>query len=426
MRFSALLLALLLALPLLGVYVGAAPKTDEQLRQQRAELKKIEADVAKSRRQLEVLKSEEKSVLNTLSLLDQNLNLTREYLTSLSENEKSVHKEVGRLNKELKLLDSEIVRLRAAMKQRIRELYMQGKSSEAETLYRILIKHENPEKQIYLVHRLLTADQVRVETLDNAIKLHSKKKMEESTRLSELKELREKKSVEEAGLKKQIGSQETMLQNLKNDQEMQKQAIAEFERNQKTMMMLIKKLEEKRKKELAEAKRKKEAEERRKKEEAKKKKEQEKKAQEKKEEKPAPVVVEKKPEVVGPKCMPLEGQILSSYGLQDHPVLHIPVRNLGVEIRGKKGAKIKAAAKGTVAMVSEIDGRGPSVIIEHSGGVYSVYGHLSETKVKEGDAVDNCQEIGTVGDIASLNGLKLYFQVSAGTDPLDPLQWLKE
>lgn len=416
--------SLLFAIACFCTLALAAPKTDEQIQMQRAELKKIEASVAKSRRQLEMLKSEEKSVLNTLSLLDQNLSLTREYLNSLSENEKSVSKEVGRLNRELAALDEEIEKLKRAMGLRVRELYLQGKNSEAQVLYDLLQKHENPEKQIYLVHRLLTADKVRIETLQNVMKLRNKKKSEESSRLSELKILREKKSAEETGLKNQIGNQESMLKSLKNDQEMQKQAIAEFERNQKTMMALIKKLEEKRKKELAEAKRKKEAEEKRKKELEKQKQKQ--KQPEKKPPEPVKPPPAKTPEVVGPKCMPLEGQVISRYGIQDHPVLHIPVRNLGVEIRGKKGAKIKAAARGTVAMVSEIDGRGPSVIIEHAGGVYSVYGHLSATKVKEGDAVTNCQEIGTVGDVASLNGIKLYFQVSAGTDPLDPLQWLSK
>jgi septal ring factor EnvC (AmiA/AmiB activator) len=96
-----------------------------------------------------------------------------------------------------------------------------------------------------------------------------------------------------------------------------------------------------------------------------------------------------------------------------------------VEIRGKRGQAIRAAAAGTVAMVAEIDGRGPSVIIEHEGGTYSVYGHLRSIRVQEGKEVRNCEEIGEVGDIASLNGIKLYFQVSEGTQTVDPLQWLK-
>ena len=44
---------------------------------------------------------------------------------------------------------------------------------------------------------------------------------------------------------------------------------------------------------------------------------------------------------------------------------------------------------------------------------------------QEGKEVRNCEEIGEVGDIASLNGIKLYFQVSEGTQTVDPLQWLK-
>lgn len=380
-----------------------------QLEESRAELKKLEAGLKEKRRQIELLKTEEKSVLNTLSLLDQNLNMTREYLEALGQSEVEVQGKLSKISSEIDSLDLEIVGLRRAMEARIRVLYIQGDKSRAEALYRLLMQKENPERQLYLVHRLLNDDAARIETLKAAIEARNSKKRSEARHLSELKDIRQKKSEEEAGLKEQIDGQETALRTLQNDQEMQKAALAEFERNQKTMLSLIKKLEEKRRKELAEAKRKKEAEEKRKKE-----------AKEKQKEaaKPAPKVA------AGPKCLPLEGDVISKFGTQEHPVLHIPIRNLGVEIRGKKGAKIKAAAAGTVALVSEIDGRGPSVIIEHPGGFYSVYGHLSNVRVKEGDQVSNCEEIGVVGDVASLNGIKLYFQVSSGTEPLDPLKWL--
>ena len=186
----------------------------------------------------------------------------------------------------------------------------------------------------------------------------------------------------------------------------------------------IEELEEKRKKEIEAAK--KAEEERKRKEKAAK----AKKGKGGKPEKEEKVV--KKPQVAvttpvtGPKCMPLKGEVISQYGLQEHPVLHIATRNLGVEIRGKRGAAIRAAAAGTVVMVAEIDGRGPSVIIEHEGGTYSVYGHLQSIRVQEGKTVQNCEEIGIVGDIASLNGIKLYFQVSEGTQTVDPLEWLKQ
>ena len=69
-------------------------------------------------------------------------------------------------------------------------------------------------------------------------------------------------------MKEQIDGQQTMLLSLKNDQAMQQKALKEYEKNQKTMLSLIKKLEEKRKREQAEAKRKKE-EKKKKKEEKK-------------------------------------------------------------------------------------------------------------------------------------------------------------
>lgn len=400
----------LLALLFLAVSLAVpAERTDVQLEESRAELKKLEAGLKEKRRQIELLKTEEKSVLNTLSLLDQNLNMTREYLEALGQSEVEVQGKLSKISSEIDSLDLEIVGLQRAMEARIRALYIQGDKSRAEALYRLLMQKENPERQLYLVHRLLNDDAARIETLKAAIEARNSKKRSEARHLSELKNIRQKKSEEEAGLKEQIDGQETALRTLQNDQEMQKAALAEFERNQKTMLSLIKKLEEKRRKELAEAKRKKEAEEKRKKEV---------KEKQKEAAKPAPKVA------AGPKCLPLEGDVISKFGTQEHPVLHIPIRNLGVEIRGKKGAKIKAAAAGTVALVSEIDGRGPSVIIEHPGGFYSVYGHLSNVRVKEGDQVSNCEEIGVVGDVASLNGIKLYFQVSSGTEPLDPLKWL--
>ena len=51
---------------------------------------------------------------------------------------------------------------------------------------------------------------------------------------------------------------------------------------------------------------------------------------------------------------------------------------------------------------------------------------MRSIRVKEGDRVGNCEDIGTVGDLASLNGIKLYFQISEGTDTVDPLKWLKK
>lgn len=404
------LLVALLCL-LVGLSSAAPKKTDAQIREQRNALKKLESDLAKKRQELLLLETEEKGVLNTISLLDQNLNQTRVYISELSKNETLVQHAVEQLALEIDSLDSKIAIRKEAMKVRVRKLYVNGRFSEAEVLYRLLTREGNPAREAYWVHHVLNQDRIQVETLATMVQERDEKKKMEEEHLADLMSLREKKAREEKGLVSQMGNQEKMLTSLKQDKEMQKKALQEFERNQKLMLSLIQKLEEKRKKEIAAAK----------------KAEAERKAKKKKGEK---VVTKPKKTIAsavkGPKCMPLEGEVISQYGLQEHPVLHIMTRNLGVEIRGKRGAAVRSAAAGTVVMVAEIDGRGPSVIVEHEGGTYSVYGHLRSIRVQEGKEVRNCEEIGEVGDIASLNGIKLYFQVSEGTQTVDPLQWLKQ
>ncbi|WP_290728475.1 murein hydrolase activator EnvC family protein [Fibrobacter sp. UBA3629] len=401
-----------------GLSVAAPKKTEAQIREQKNALKKLESDLAKKREELVLLETEEKGVINTISLLDQNLNQTRIYINELSKNESLVQRAVEQLQHDIDSLDQKIHVRREAMKVRIRKLYVSGRYSDAEVLFQLLTREGNPQREAYWVHHVLNEDRVQVETLAAMMAERDEMKRQEEEHLADLGKLREKKAREEKGLVTQMGNQEQMLLSLKHDKAMQQRALQEFERNQKLMLTLIAKLEEKRKREIEAARK---AEEARKAEAAR---------RAKKKQKETKTVTKPKKTIAGsvkgPKCMPLEGDIISQYGLQEHPVLHIMTRNLGVEIRGKRGASVRAAAAGTVAMVAEIDGRGPSVIIEHEGGTYSVYGHLKSIRVQEGKTVRNCEEIGEVGDIASLNGIKLYFQISEGTQTVDPLQWLKQ
>ena len=401
---------------------AATKKTDAQISEQKNALKKLESDLAKKRQELALLETEEKGVLNTISVLDQNLNQTRTYISELSRSEGMLERAIVQLSADIDSLDRKIEVRKAAMKKRIRNLYVVGRSSEARVLYSLLTQEGNPDRQVYWVHHILNQDRQEIEMLQQLVQERDEKKQLESSHLSDLKLLRTKKAAEEKGLVSQMSGQEKMLMSLKHDQNMQRRALKEFEQNQKTMLALIKKLEERRKKEIEQAKKEEAARKAREKAEKSKKGKKDSKAPSKTVEKPKVVVAES---VKGPKCMPLKGEIISNYGLQEHPVLHIMTRNLGVEIRGKRGDAVRSAAAGMVVMVSEIDGRGPSVIIEHAGGTYSVYGHLKSIRVQEGKEVRNCEEMGEVGDVASLNGIKLYFQVSEGTQTVDPLQWLK-
>ncbi|MFA6623733.1 MAG: peptidoglycan DD-metalloendopeptidase family protein [Fibrobacteraceae bacterium] len=409
---------------LLACVPAFAGNTDAELQAQRKALRNLELSLSKQRKQVKQLASKEQGVLTTISTLDRNLNETREYVVVLAANETAVNNSLTALGTELDSLDRDIALQECAMERRIRELYMKGATSEFETLYKLMRGEENPERNLYMVRRLLTEDRDRVEKLRAAHNRRTALKQKEAEHLEELHGLRTKKAEEEHGLVGQIQNQNAVLDAVKRDKNLQQQALKEYESNQRAMLAIINMLEQRRKREIEEQRKREQEEARRRalaEAQARKNK-----GGEKGPEKTTPKqeVTYGVPIAAGPKCLPLKGPVISNYGLQEHPVLHIMTKNLGVEIRGKRGDAIHAAAPGKVAMVTEIDGRGPSVIIEHAGGVFSVYGHLSSIRVKEGMNVRSCEEIGEVGDIASLNGIKLYFQVSEGTRTVDPLHWL--
>ena len=69
-------------------------------------------------------------------------------------------------------------------------------------------------------------------------------------------------------------------------------------------------------------------------------------------------------------------------------------------------------------------GRGNIVIARHYGGYYSVYTHLQEILVDEGDEIGMGEELGTVGESGSLKGPLLHFEIWKGTEKVNPELWL--
>jgi septal ring factor EnvC (AmiA/AmiB activator) len=123
---------------------------------------------------------------------------------------------------------------------------------------------------------------------------------------------------------------------------------------------------------------------------------------------------------------PLSGRIITSFGLQKHPVFNTFVMNNGVEIApGKDKALILAVHAGKVVYADYFQGYGNLLIVDHGMMYYTLYGHCSQFLVNVGDMVRAEQPIALVGDSGSLNGECLYFEVRYKTKALDPLQWLK-
>ncbi|MGD8869884.1 MAG: peptidoglycan DD-metalloendopeptidase family protein [Gemmatimonadales bacterium] len=121
---------------------------------------------------------------------------------------------------------------------------------------------------------------------------------------------------------------------------------------------------------------------------------------------------------------PLNGRVLYTFGQQRNPDGTVIPRN-GIGIAADPGTPVKAVAGGTVFFAQPYLGYGPSVILSHGGGYYSLYLHLSEILVSEGQAVILGQTIGRVGGSATPEGPHLEFQIYINNQAVDPLPWLR-
>ena len=99
-------------------------------------------------------------------------------------------------------------------------------------------------------------------------------------------------------------------------------------------------------------------------------------------------------------------------------------RNKGIDIEGKLGDPVVAAAAGRVTYTGTgIAGLGKLVVIKHDSGFITVYAHNRDIVVKEQQSVARGQKIAELGS-SDADGPKLHFQIRKGAAAVDPLRYL--
>jgi septal ring factor EnvC (AmiA/AmiB activator) len=86
---------------------------------------------------------------------------------------------------------------------------------------------------------------------------------------------------------------------------------------------------------------------------------------------------------------------------------------------------VRAAYWGYVLWTGWFKGLGQVVILDHTRGVTTIYGHLADVAVKVGERVAPGHRLGTVGETGSFFGRRLYFELRVDGEPENPLPWLK-
>lgn len=117
---------------------------------------------------------------------------------------------------------------------------------------------------------------------------------------------------------------------------------------------------------------------------------------------------------------PVKAPIVSGFGMRFHPILHYSRLHAGVDFAAGTGTPIMAAGDGLVVFSGVMHGYGNVVVVDHGGGISTLYGHCSARLVREGETVTKGQAIARVGSTGLATGPHLHFEVRKNGTPVDP------
>jgi septal ring factor EnvC (AmiA/AmiB activator) len=117
-----------------------------------------------------------------------------------------------------------------------------------------------------------------------------------------------------------------------------------------------------------------------------------------------------------------EGKIIGKFGEHKNNVLNTVTLNYGIDIEAKQDKNIRCVAEGVVSAIDWLPGYGSVIIVSHNEDYRTVYGHLEEIFVQEGDQVKAGTVLAKIGE--SVDGKVLHFEIWKARLNRDPELWL--
>lgn len=391
-----------LALILMAGPVGAQdPTLQRQILESQRRLEAIREERARLQAEMEQIRSQVRSTSTELRNIEQQLSASRAVLAEIDFQAEATANQVQETTGELLRTREELRESQAILHRRVRDIYKRGPLDAlrvllgADSFANLLTRYRY--LQIIAAYDRTLVD--RVAGLEEALDLHNQQ-LEQS--LAELGRLRQTKLGEVAELRSVERGRQDALTRFQDRERQTQSRLGQLEADERRMTDLIddlerRRLEEERRRALAGMGR----------------------------EGPSTLSGAD----AGSLDWPVDGEVLYRFGLERRPN-GIVLRWNGIGIRAPAGTPVRAVRRGEVVMAGPFEGYGPTVVLSHGGGFYSLYLYLEEIGVVAGRTVESGQVVGTVGGSQTPEGPHLEFQIRApvaGGAPqaMDPLQWLK-
>ncbi|MCK8824576.1 M23 family metallopeptidase [Fuchsiella alkaliacetigena] len=118
------------------------------------------------------------------------------------------------------------------------------------------------------------------------------------------------------------------------------------------------------------------------------------------------------------------GEVVQDYGWNKHPVLEDWRFNQGIDFLAAEATPIKAAKSGVIEEIREDNFLGLVIVLDHNDGYQTLYGHLNQLYLQEGQQVNAGEAIGEVGSSGLVIEPTLHFQILHQDEATDPSEYL--
>ena len=387
-------LVLVCALSMSSLSLAQQTETPEaRLKAQREELLRIRAERDELEKKMSGLQNTAHELRDEVNLLDKQHDATARMVGSLDKQLISITDEVQSTTSDLEKSEREAAMKRTVLQRRLIEIYKRGPLYSAEVLFSAQSVGQLVARYKYL-HLLALRDKGLVHRLDE---LHDKIEAQHGqlVRLqSSVVENRAEKAQEAARLVELENQQSRSLARVQEDAKRTKARLAELEKSEARLNNFIASFEAERRRATGRAG-------------------------------AAPLSSSSiRTTDIGRLDWPVDGTFLYRFGRYVNPN-NTTTRWNGIGIAAPIGTPVKSVSAGTVAYAGPMGTYGNTVILEHGGGDYSVYGSLDHIEVRKGTRVIKGQAIGTVGVSDPALGSHLHFEIRRGGPAVDPAEWLR-
>jgi murein hydrolase activator len=370
----------------------SAQEAAERLRREQAELERLRRERAELEARMRRLQSSARDVSAERANLERQAQATARVVRSLDQQLGSLVEEVETVNSSLARSQDELAIKRAMLKRRVQEIYKRGPLHSVEALlsaesFGALVARY---KYLHLVARRDRALVSRVETLTGQI---TAQRFLLVRLRGDMEANRQQKAEEEARLRRLELQRGRTLAQLQAQARAAEERVRQIQRDEQRLAGVIAALED---------------------------------ARRRAESRPGATVAASSITTadLGRLDWPVEGEILYRFGRAIRPD-NSSIRWNGIGIRAAPGTPVKAIAAGEVVFAEPQGTYGPTVIIQHGGGDYSIYSSLATMAVRRGATVTKGQTVGTVGETDPDLGPRLHFEIRRRGPAVDPLEWLR-